>query len=174
MVLTPTILGINGNFATHSRGVPRDEAQPPDGLPVWDPDAGNQPYLGPENQAVRRWEELDERSAARAHGRPYPPVMQSYRRPSPSIGSYAAPPPVWPGPPNAPFPPTYTQAQHHHVHFHHHHQPQPLQQAPSLGGIPPDPHTAGSAAPPYSPRVVATTQAGKSDDSMGGPHYTWQ
>ncbi|GKT50207.1 aryl hydrocarbon receptor nuclear translocator [Colletotrichum spaethianum] len=40
------LVGINGNLATYTRGLPRDQAQP-DGLPVWDPSAGSaSPSLG--------------------------------------------------------------------------------------------------------------------------------
>ncbi|OHW96751.1 potassium voltage-dependent transporter [Colletotrichum incanum] len=52
------LVGINGNLATYTRGLPRDQAQP-DGLPIWDPSAGSASYLGPENQAVRRWANYD-------------------------------------------------------------------------------------------------------------------
>ncbi|KAK3324224.1 hypothetical protein B0T19DRAFT_402473 [Cercophora scortea] len=45
------LAGINGNIAKYSDGVPRGEAQPPDGLPIWDPNAGETDYQGPENQA---------------------------------------------------------------------------------------------------------------------------
>ncbi|KAK9771283.1 hypothetical protein AB5N19_11352 [Seiridium cardinale] len=49
------LCGINGNLAAYCRGIPRGEAQPPTGLPVWDPNAGQTSYLGPENQARYRW-----------------------------------------------------------------------------------------------------------------------
>ncbi|KAI1852459.1 hypothetical protein JX266_002637 [Neoarthrinium moseri] len=48
------LVGINGNLASHCHGIPQGEAQP-DGLPIWDPNAGKTSYLGPENQASRRW-----------------------------------------------------------------------------------------------------------------------
>lgn len=47
------LVGINGNLATYGRGLPRDRAQP-DVLPVWDPEAGNTDYEGPENLAARQ------------------------------------------------------------------------------------------------------------------------
>ncbi|KAK4181913.1 hypothetical protein QBC36DRAFT_1479 [Triangularia setosa] len=34
--------GINGNLATYGHGMPRRGAQPPDGLPVWDPNGNNE------------------------------------------------------------------------------------------------------------------------------------
>jgi hypothetical protein len=51
-----SVAGINGNIASYARGIPRGEAQPPTGLPVWDPRC--QPsdgYLPPENQAAQKW-----------------------------------------------------------------------------------------------------------------------
>lgn len=42
------LVGINGNLASCSRGKPSGEAQPPDGLPIWEPDALKTSYLGPE------------------------------------------------------------------------------------------------------------------------------
>jgi len=51
-----SLTGINGNIASYSRGVARGEAQPPAGLPIWDPYAQPRPdYDGPENQAAQRW-----------------------------------------------------------------------------------------------------------------------
>lgn len=49
------LCGINGNLHAFSHGMPRDEAVPPDGLPVWDPAATNSPYQPPENQAAAKW-----------------------------------------------------------------------------------------------------------------------
>lgn len=47
------LVGINGNLATYGRGSPRDKAQP-EALPIWDPQAGDTGYEGPENLAARR------------------------------------------------------------------------------------------------------------------------
>ncbi|KAI1821731.1 hypothetical protein F4861DRAFT_551556 [Xylaria intraflava] len=47
------VVGINGNLASYSRGNSSGESQPPDGLPVWDPDAPRTSYLGPEPPPVR-------------------------------------------------------------------------------------------------------------------------
>lgn len=45
-----SLAGINGNIASYGRGVPRGEAQPPGGLPIWDPYAQPSPgYVVPEN-----------------------------------------------------------------------------------------------------------------------------
>lgn len=49
------LCGINGNLHAFSHGMPRDEAVPPDGLPVWDPSATGSPYEPPENQAAAKW-----------------------------------------------------------------------------------------------------------------------
>ncbi|KAF3354425.1 hypothetical protein VDGD_00418 [Verticillium dahliae] len=64
------LIGINGNLATYTRGLPRGEAQPPDGIPIWDPNASNElSYLGPENQAVQRWAEYEKgKTSTLGHG----------------------------------------------------------------------------------------------------------
>ncbi|KAF4971848.1 hypothetical protein FSARC_1451 [Fusarium sarcochroum] len=49
------LCGINGNLATYSHGQPSGEAQPPGGLPIWDPAADESSYQGPHNQAAERW-----------------------------------------------------------------------------------------------------------------------
>ncbi|KPM36206.1 hypothetical protein AK830_g10376 [Neonectria ditissima] len=48
------LVGINGNMAAYSHGFPMDDAQPPEGLPIWDPSITHSSYLGPENQAALR------------------------------------------------------------------------------------------------------------------------
>ncbi|KAH8736672.1 hypothetical protein BGZ61DRAFT_488389 [Ilyonectria robusta] len=63
------LVGINGKMASYSRGLPMGEAQPPDGLPIWDPSMAQSTYLGPENQAAQRWmshEDPNESSLRRA------------------------------------------------------------------------------------------------------------
>ncbi|KAL8381521.1 hypothetical protein RB595_005676 [Gaeumannomyces hyphopodioides] len=65
------LVGINGNFASYSRGAPTGESQPPDGFPIWDPKAGDMPYLGPENQAALKWARLGK---VPEDGRPHPEV----------------------------------------------------------------------------------------------------
>ncbi|TVY49470.1 hypothetical protein LOCC1_G000565 [Lachnellula occidentalis] len=51
-----SLVGINGNIGAYSHGVPRGEAVPPDGMPIWDPYAQPDPdYAPPENQAGLRW-----------------------------------------------------------------------------------------------------------------------
>ncbi|CCT73053.1 uncharacterized protein FFB20_10067 [Fusarium fujikuroi] len=49
------LVGINGNIASYGHGQPSGEAQPPDGLPIWDPEAVDASYEGPYNQAAQRW-----------------------------------------------------------------------------------------------------------------------
>jgi PAS domain S-box-containing protein len=49
------LCGINGNIASYSHGQPSGEAQPPDGLPIWDPEGAETSYEGPWNQAAERW-----------------------------------------------------------------------------------------------------------------------
>lgn len=63
------LVGINGNLASYSRGNPSGESQPPDGFPIWDPKAGDTPYLGPDNQAALKWARL---GSAPEDGRPHP------------------------------------------------------------------------------------------------------
>lgn len=55
------LVGINGNLASYTRGRPRDEAAPPEGLPIWDPNAAGSVYQPPENQAAARWAAMDQR-----------------------------------------------------------------------------------------------------------------
>lgn len=49
------LVGINGNLAAYTHGRPRDEAAPPEGLPIWDPTAVGSVYQPPENQAAAKW-----------------------------------------------------------------------------------------------------------------------
>lgn len=48
------LTGINGSLAEYSHGRPTAGAQPPDGLPIWDPTAGPTEYQGPENRVANR------------------------------------------------------------------------------------------------------------------------
>jgi len=171
------LVGINGNLATYGQGIPRGEAQPPDGLPVWAPDAGIQSYHGPENQAALRWAQVDGRTAAqpRTHGRPYPPAMEGIDHRQPPIRSLA-PQPLWSAATGNTFAPTYDQSQHHHAHFHQ--QPQqrrePLPpQEPIYGGRSQEPWPVVAAAPPYSSGHIAATQA-ESPDPAVNHRYVWQ
>lgn len=49
------LVGINGNIARYGRGTPRGNAQPHDGLPVWESHSGKLNYLAAEPSATRRW-----------------------------------------------------------------------------------------------------------------------
>ncbi|EWZ82075.1 hypothetical protein FOCG_11280 [Fusarium oxysporum f. sp. radicis-lycopersici 26381] len=61
------LVGINGNIASHGHGQPSGEAQPPDGLPIWDPEAGDASYEGPYNQAAQRWAQEAQRQQPSLH-----------------------------------------------------------------------------------------------------------
>lgn len=89
------LVGINGNFASFSHGRPLDEAAPPEGLPIWDPNAINSGYQPPENQAAARWAAYDQEidrgkvpavpqsRASQYHGAPlYAPTNRHDARPS--------------------------------------------------------------------------------------------
>jgi PAS domain S-box-containing protein len=53
-----SLTGINGNIADYGRGIPRGEAVPRTGFPVWNPQAQGTLLPPPENQARQKWEEL--------------------------------------------------------------------------------------------------------------------
>ncbi|RGP68332.1 hypothetical protein FLONG3_8204 [Fusarium longipes] len=61
------LVGINGNIASYGHGRPSGEAQPPDGLPIWDPDGEETSYEGPYNQAARRWAQEAQRQQPSFH-----------------------------------------------------------------------------------------------------------
>ncbi|KAF5578192.1 hypothetical protein FPCIR_11677 [Fusarium pseudocircinatum] len=61
------LVGINGNIASYGHGQPSGEAQPPDGLPIWDPEAGDASYEGPYNQAAQRWAQEAQRQQPSFH-----------------------------------------------------------------------------------------------------------
>ncbi|KAI0395788.1 hypothetical protein F5Y17DRAFT_474070 [Xylariaceae sp. FL0594] len=70
------LVGINGTLASYAHGEPRDEAQPPNGLPVWDPTAPSTSYRGPEppsSSTLRRNQPTNEYSA-----RYFPPGRSTY------------------------------------------------------------------------------------------------
>jgi hypothetical protein len=75
------LCGINGNLASYCHGTPQGEAQPPNGLPVWDPHAGQTSYLGPENQARYRWLQSapgdHKGKGVAASGQPYVPGLSA-------------------------------------------------------------------------------------------------
>ena len=54
------LVGINGTLATYGRGLPRGEAQPADGLPIWEP----RPDMSIESQSSQRWLMTDEAKPA--------------------------------------------------------------------------------------------------------------
>ncbi|KAE8447749.1 hypothetical protein EG329_010143 [Mollisiaceae sp. DMI_Dod_QoI] len=66
-----SLVGINGNIASYGHGIPRGEAQPPNGLPVWDPYGQPSPgFAPPENQAAQRWARMDEKTNQPGDGNP--------------------------------------------------------------------------------------------------------
>ncbi|KAM7216211.1 protein YIP4 [Rhypophila decipiens] len=101
------LIGINGNLAEYSHGRPAAGAQPPDGLPIWDPTAGPTEYEGPENYAANR----HHRASIMAKTNEAPRL--SYRHEAPdanperpprdySLGLGSAAAPTWPStPPSA-------------------------------------------------------------------------
>ncbi|KAH9909138.1 hypothetical protein F4778DRAFT_215033 [Xylariomycetidae sp. FL2044] len=59
------LVGINGNIASYSHGKPSGiEAQPPDGLPIWDPNAPKTSYLGPEprRSTPMSWDNIQDKN----------------------------------------------------------------------------------------------------------------
>lgn len=72
------LVGINGTLATYGRGQPRDRAVP-EALPIWDPNAGNTEYQGPENLSSRRWEKMP----AKNNQQYQPPSAHFHNNPSP-------------------------------------------------------------------------------------------
>lgn len=79
------LCGINGNLAAYSHGRPAGEATPPDGLPIWDPNAVHSAYQPPENQAAARWAAViaNANDTAQRPSSPAPPCYPpSYHTPS--------------------------------------------------------------------------------------------
>ncbi|KAK0630660.1 hypothetical protein B0T17DRAFT_486908 [Bombardia bombarda] len=64
------LVGINGNLAGYGQGVPSGGAQPQDGIPIWDPNAGPTEYQGPENSVVDRRTETDKTARRESAGLP--------------------------------------------------------------------------------------------------------
>ncbi|KAK8010421.1 hypothetical protein PG990_009386 [Apiospora arundinis] len=169
------LVGINGTLAAHSRGVPQGEAQPPDGIPIWDPSAPKSQYSGPENQAAVRWARMDGyphgagASSLSAHfSRVSSGISQAYggvpRHQTMGYGSYThEPAPSWPttsGPmpyasqsqePWADAAARYAQQQQQQQQTapSHHYRPQHMQQQ---GDVPATTSGDGGPPPAYSYR----------------------
>lgn len=62
------LVGINGKLAAYSHGHARGEAAPPEGLPIWDPNAANASYQPPHNQAAARWMAYDQNNIDKGKG----------------------------------------------------------------------------------------------------------
>ncbi|KAI2638195.1 hypothetical protein GGS21DRAFT_488895 [Xylaria nigripes] len=66
------LVGINGNLASYSRGNPGGESQPPNGIPIWNPNAPNTSYLGPEPPSRYQDNRLAEEHSADPHSMTHP------------------------------------------------------------------------------------------------------
>ncbi|KAI0505776.1 hypothetical protein F5B22DRAFT_639731 [Xylaria bambusicola] len=96
------LVGINGNLATYARGNPSGESQPPDGLPIWDPTASENSYLGPEplsSSRYRRDRPMQERQADTIPPRHLSGFERQYRThthdPADSVHSSSSNPSQW-------------------------------------------------------------------------------
>ncbi|KAI1132277.1 hypothetical protein F5Y10DRAFT_274880 [Nemania abortiva] len=74
------LVGINGNLASYSRGNPGGEAQPPDGLPIWDPEETSHLGPGPPPSRYRGDNPFE------AHSAESTSLTHSLHIPGPSIG----------------------------------------------------------------------------------------
>jgi hypothetical protein len=181
------LVGINGNLASYSRGVPPGGAQPPDGLPIWDPTAREAAYRGPENHAARRWATpaQDDKGNDRSDGPHYNP---EFSQQPPSFQGYPQghAPPMWPASSfaqpaglaqlNPSFPPTLPPPRA--SAFNQHHIPQQHAAGPQLGNV--SPYTtpghkqydwAGSPAPCEPGRYNAP--APQPGHDLLKPFYKW-
>ncbi|KAI0132707.1 hypothetical protein BJ170DRAFT_592651 [Xylariales sp. AK1849] len=166
------LVGINGNFASHGHGIPHGEAQPPDGLPIWDPSAGQGSYLGPSNQAAQRWSQAAPDShkgkAAAAFGTSYVPRFpadpsEGYSSTSATLNNMSD---------------TYSQYDSPGLYAHavgsQHafgHPQQLLQPSPTYhGDIVQDPWADTAAQYTHGDYPAPTSQASSPGD--GAPHYS--
>lgn len=95
-----SLTGINGNIASYAHGLPRGEAVPPRGFPVWDPHAQPSPnYSPPENQATMKWSRLSEKAIDPGSQLPYQHLREeqllrhhpAYILPTTGLNSYKPP-----------------------------------------------------------------------------------
>jgi hypothetical protein len=166
------LVGINGQLASYSRGTPRGEAQPPDGLPIWDPNAGPTSYMGPENQARRRWASLgvghyDQKatlsSSATFISQGFVSTMTGPNAPD----QYYAQQSAWIS--SAAY--THASVPLQGAAHQTHHRPE---MSPRYQGHHPMQEGWGEGAPhQYGDQLVPTTQASQSDERPYGYHYTW-
>lgn len=165
------LVGINGNLASYTHGTPRGEAQPPDGLPIWDPNAGPTSYGGPENQARRRWAAMSTEQYDQKPSEPRSAPYISYGFGSTATGGsaadqyYAQPP--WGG--SA----AYTHAAaprdtHHHAHYRPD-MPQGYQAPPPIQ----DAWMEGVQQHQYGDPSVPTTQASQGDEPPFDHRHAW-
>lgn len=90
------LVGINGNLASFSHGLPTGEAAPPGGLPMWDPRATDSVYQPPENQAAARWAALEsssgkEKAPNYQQQQPFDPHAPRYAPPYVPAGQHNSP-----------------------------------------------------------------------------------
>ncbi|KAI0100386.1 hypothetical protein GGR51DRAFT_532737 [Nemania sp. FL0031] len=76
------VVGINGNLASCSRGNPSGESQPPDGLPIWDPNALETSDLGSEPPPSERRSD----KSLEAHSAESVSPIHSFHIPGPTTG----------------------------------------------------------------------------------------
>lgn len=94
------LVGINGNLASYAHGIPQGDAQPQDGLPVWDNDAG---AAGESSCLANSSEPDSHRWGLGEHPERGKPVSSSANGPPPFL---AMPPMYQARPPPPAFPPS--------------------------------------------------------------------
>jgi len=178
------LVGINGNLAAYSHGLPMGEAQPPDGLPIWDAAAVNAVYAAPENQAARRWASaVDEgKGKGRNEGSHYNPDLgqpslgfQSYAQSHPLRWQLAMPQEPGHSPQHPPF--TSTLPHPHPPSFHLQQLPRQQSAVPGLAGgsystTSHEQFNWAEASPPFDPAQyrVPAQQPGH---AILKPFYKW-
>ncbi|KAI8632024.1 hypothetical protein F5Y19DRAFT_383276 [Xylariaceae sp. FL1651] len=179
------LVGINGNLASYSHGIPRGESQP-DGLPIWDPNAQETSYRGPEPPSSRRWgaASVGENSAeltpstrslyvpslAAEGGQGYTQSLNQFN----SMGPGYSNAPSWPSsstftPPSEP--PAYSRVQQqsqHHIPEYHDGALQTRWADEARTEAPTSHHRHNT-----SNDQIPTTQAYSFGDTSQDPRHTW-
>ncbi|KAK0735909.1 hypothetical protein B0T21DRAFT_289891 [Apiosordaria backusii] len=183
--------GINGNLANYGHGMPRRGAQPPDGLPVWDPNGNNNqeqdkayganhhPLAGaPHGYTRTRHASLDEamygnhQHQARASWSPPAAAPSPYRY----GGGYDA------SQQQLRSTSSYNTLQHHIPQQHHQHQQHQRYYSPQPAAVQPGPARCQLQPPqwgePSSSRPSSITTHGPLPPNTGEPsastRYFWQ
>ncbi|GAP85918.1 putative potassium voltage-dependent transporter [Rosellinia necatrix] len=171
------LTGINGKIASYGRGKPSGESQPPDGLPIWDPDSPKTSYLGPEPPSSKHRGNMSSKVHATKSASPMPPSHM----PSPAVGEGHGLAQILgqfdnisPGHLNSPFPP-YPSAVTHSPELRASPRVQQQYHGPMAGhrGSTPRARWVGAAwaetSASYSRREAITTQISTTQDhSFGG------